>query len=59
MRLLFGIILGAGLAIGGAWLIDRNNIGGLDGPLVNWERVDQGWTNVREGARVRLRQITG
>ena len=58
MRFLFGIIVGAALTIGGAWFVDNNNIGGLGGPLVNWERVDQGWTSLREGARWQLRRIT-
>jgi hypothetical protein len=59
MRLLFGIVLGAALTIGGAWIIDTRNIGNLGGPLVNWATVEKGWTDVREGARFHLRRITG
>ena len=59
MRLLFGMVLGAALTIGGAWIIDRNHIGGLGGPLVNWDRVDRGWSGVSEAARLHLRRLTG
>ena len=59
MRTLIGIILGVALTIGGAWIIDRNNIGGLGGPLVNWERVERGWAGVSEAARFQIRRITG
>jgi hypothetical protein len=59
MRLLLGMIVGAALTVGGAWIIDRQNIGSLEGPFVNWERVERGWTNLREGTREKVRRITG
>lgn len=59
MRLLFGMIVGAALTVGGAWIIDRQNIGSLEGPFVNWERVERGWSHLRDGTREQVRRITG
>lgn len=59
MRILFGIVIGIALTIGGAWFIDRNNVGSLGGPLVNWERVERGWQGAAEAARHQLRRIAG
>lgn len=62
MRILFGIILGAVLTVGAAWVIDTRRIGNLDGPLVNWDQVDKGWRSVKEGvrdgARVQISRLT-
>jgi hypothetical protein len=58
MRILFGIILGAVLTVGAAWVIDTRKIGNLDGPLVNWTQVGKGWKNMREGARVQISRLT-
>lgn len=50
MRLLFGIILGIGLTVGGAYLYD--SFGGTTDtspgatasrPMVNWDVVDKNW----------------
>ncbi len=59
MRLLFGIIVGAALMVGSVWIIDRQNVDGLEGPLVNWERVERGWSNLRDATGNQLRRITG
>lgn len=59
MRFLFGLIVGVALTVGGAWWIDTNRLGGLDGPLVNWERVDRGFDYVREGVMGQVRRVTG
>lgn len=59
MRFLFGILVGAALTIGGAWVVDHRNIGGLDGPLVNWDQVEKGWVDMREAARFHASRITG
>lgn len=59
MRLLFGMIVGAALTIGGAWVVDRQNIGSAAGPFVNWERVENGWSNLREATRDQIRRLTG
>ncbi len=59
MRLLFGIIVGAALMVGSVWIIDRQNVGSLEGPFVNWERVERGWSNLRDATGNQLRRITG
>ena len=45
--------------VGSVWIIDRQNVGGLEGPLVNWERVERGWSNLRDATGNQLRRITG
>ncbi len=59
MRLLFGIIVGAALTVGGAWVVDQRNVGSLEGPFVNWERVERGWNNLLDSTRKQVRRITG
>ncbi len=59
MRMLFGIIVGAALTVGGVWVIDQRNIGSLEGPFVNWERVERGFSKLRDATRDQLRRITG
>ena len=50
MRLLFGIIIGIGLTVGGAYLYDSfggtaENAPGATAarPMVNWDVVDKNW----------------
>lgn len=59
MRLLFGIIVGAMLTIGGAWILDQRNIGSIDGRYVNWEKVERSWIYLRDSTRDQVRRITG
>jgi hypothetical protein len=58
MRLLLGIILGAGLTVGGAYLYDSHNAltaantpAGAEQPLVNWATVSIKWQRLTERAR--------
>lgn len=61
MRLLFGMILGAALTVGGAFLHDTWAIGpaAADTPppvseqraMVNWDVVGDNWRRVREHVR--------
>ena len=53
------MIVGAALTIGGAWIVDRQNIGNPGGTFVNWERVESGWGNLRDATRNQLRRLTG
>jgi hypothetical protein len=60
MRLLLGIILGAVLTIGGAYLSDtHNSAAALDAPasaqrpMVNWDVVNTKWHHLTESARSR------
>ena len=60
MRFLLGLIFGVILTIGGAYLIDQRRMvqGASDGPLVNWDRVDRTWGELREGVRGQYRKLT-
>jgi hypothetical protein len=58
MRLLLGIILGALLTVGGAYIYDSHNAleaanapASLQRPLVNWETVNTKWQQLTERAR--------
>lgn len=66
MRLLFGIILGACLTVGGAYLYDSHNA--LDAtaapsaaqrPLVNWDIVSVKWQHLTERARTEWTRLSG
>jgi len=58
MRLLLGIILGAVLTIGGAYLYDSHNTAAAlevpasaQRPMVNWDVVNTKWHHLTERAR--------
>jgi hypothetical protein len=58
MRLLLGIILGAFLTVGGAYIYDSHNAleaanapASVQRPLVNWETVNTKWQQLTERAR--------
>jgi hypothetical protein len=58
MRMLLGMILGAALTIGGAFIYDNwtarqsaNATVELSRPMVNWDVVDENWRFVRQRAR--------
>lgn len=58
MRLLLGIILGAVLTVGGAYLYDSHNAmaaaqaqAGVQRPMVNWDVVGHKWDRLTEIAR--------
>jgi hypothetical protein len=58
MRLLFGIILGAFLTIGGAFIYDTWGTSRPSAtqtveyrPMVNWDVVNENWRVVRQRAR--------
>jgi hypothetical protein len=61
MRLLAGIIFGAGLVIGGAYLHDSN----LSGPfqaqqrLVNWDVADRLVGDAYDDSRAKIKEWTG
>jgi hypothetical protein len=60
MRILFGILLGAALIVGLAYMIDRRRLADPrgEGPFVNWERVDKSWRETRESLREGWRALT-
>ncbi len=58
MRLLFGIIIGAALTVGGAYIYDSHNAleaanapASAQRPLVNWDTVNIKWQQLTERAR--------
>ncbi|MCX7298303.1 MAG: hypothetical protein NTU64_15855 [Hyphomicrobiales bacterium] len=66
MRLLLGIILGALLTIGGAYLIDQHNAAvaaeapaTVTRPMVNWDVVGVKWQHLTERARSEWTRVAG
>jgi hypothetical protein len=65
MRLLLGIILGAFLTIGGAYLYDSHNAldsansSSVQRPMVNWDIVNTNWQHLTEKARSEWTRLTG
>lgn len=58
MRLILGLLLGALLTVGGAYLYDSQNAANVTNaqaeaqrPLVNWDVVDAKWQILTERAR--------
>jgi hypothetical protein len=65
MRLLFGIILGGILTVGGAYLYDSHNASAANDatasvqrPLVNWDVVDVKWHALNVRARSEWNRFT-
>ena len=64
MRLLFGIILGALITVGAAYVYDAahapaTTTAAAARPLVNWEVVDAKWTGLTNRARTEWTRIAG
>ena len=66
MRLLLGIILGALLTIGGAYLYDSHNAtaatetaSASPRPMVNWDVVSVKWQHLTERARSEWTRVAG
>ena len=66
MRILFGIILGGFLVVGGAYVYDSHNAleaanapASVQRPLVNWDVVGTKWQTVTERARSEWSRIAG
>jgi len=66
MRILFGIILGGFLVVGGAYVYDSHNAleaanapASVQRPLVNWDVVGTKWQIVTERARSEWSRIAG
>ena len=61
MRTLFGIILGATVTLGGAYLYDSHNaLAGVpkEQALVNWDVVGQKWDILSSQARVHWNRLS-
>ena len=66
MRLLFGIILGVCLIVGGAYIYDSHNAhdavnapATTQRPLVNWDIVSVKWEHLTVRARSEWSRLTG
>ena len=65
MRVLIGIILGAILTIGGAYLYDSHNAvtaenpSSIQKPMVNWDVVGTKWNYLTERARAEWNRLAG
>ena len=64
MRLLFGIVLGCVLTVGGAYLSDSYNAGAAASPpasaqrpMVNWDVVSVKWHTLTERARSQWHRV--
>ena len=65
MRVLIGIILGAVLTVGGAYLYDSHAVpgaaatssAGTQRPMVNWDVVGTKWNHLTERARAEWNRI--
>ena len=66
MRVLLGIILGAALTVGGAYVYDSHNAlatanapAAMQQPLVNWNVVGTKWQHLNERARNEWARLAG
>jgi len=66
MRVLFGIILGAFLTVGAAYIYDSHNAleavnapASVQRPLVNWDIVGTKWERLTERARSEWNRVAG
>jgi hypothetical protein len=66
MRVLFGIILGVILTVGGAYVYDSHNAlnaanapATAQQPLVNWQTVTVKWQHLTERARSEWNRVAG
>ncbi|HYC16754.1 MAG TPA: hypothetical protein VEC94_06090 [Pseudolabrys sp.] len=65
MRVIFGILLGVILTVGGAYLYDSHyaatsaNATSPDRPMVNWDVVSTNWNRLTERARAEWVRLAG
>lgn len=64
MRVIFGIILGVALTVGGAYLYDSRHAlisenSSIQRPMVNWDVVSTKWNHLTERARAEWARLTG
>ncbi len=66
MRVLLGIILGAALTVGGAYVYDSHNAlttanapAAVQQPLVNWNVVGTKWQQLNQRARSEWARLAG
>ena len=61
MRVLFGIILGVFITVGGAYVYDTRAPDGaaVQRPMVNWDVVGKNWTQFTARVRDEWTKLTG
>jgi hypothetical protein len=65
MRVLIGILLGAILTVGGAYLYDSRNATAaatttsVERPMVNWDVVGNNWNRLTQRARAEWVRLAG
>ncbi len=64
MRVIFGIILGVALTVGGAYLYNSRHAlisenSSIQRPMVNWDVVSTKWNHLTERARAEWARLTG
>ena len=66
MRVLLGIVLGALLTVGAAYIYESHNAmtalnepNAIQRPLVNWDVVGHKWQRLTERARVEWNRVAG
>ena len=59
MRLLFGIILGFALTVGGVYVVDQSSTRADARPMVNWDVVAKNVDQLTAMARDGWRRISG
>jgi hypothetical protein len=59
MRLIFGMILGAALTVGGAYVSDTSSKGPDARPMVNWEVVSKNFDTVTTMVKQGWAKLTG
>jgi hypothetical protein len=59
MRLIFGIIIGFGLTVGGAYVVDAMSPPAAGSKMVNWDVVAKNLDSVTALAREGWKKITG
>jgi hypothetical protein len=59
MRMIFGIVLGATLTVGGVYLADHSMTAAVTRPMVNWDVVAKNVDDLTILARDSWRRIAG
>jgi hypothetical protein len=59
MRLILGIILGAAITVGGAYLVDHSTASAAARPMVNWDVVAKNVDELSVFARDSWKRIAG
>lgn len=59
MRMIFGMVVGFALTVGGAYFVDHATSDGVTRPMVNWDVVAKNVDHLGAFARDSWRRLTG